>query len=523
MQTTNTANAPNPRRRRLTRRLTILFVLLVGLIAFGGLMMARSQGAAGTVEATDPNVTVAETTTVQNGTLTLTLDAVGSLQPTSERTLSFGASAPVAQVLVSAGDYVQAGTVLAMLDTTDAEARIRQSQLSLAQKQASLDELLAPPADIDIKLAQAQLTLAQAQQYSAASNGTSPESVEIARLQTELARNSLWQAQINRDMRVEQQEARGSMTWVQQQEFDSSVNQAENKVTTSELDYQDTLNSSPNGSSLISAQASVASAQAKLDSLTNGASQDDIRAAQIAVERAQLSLDSAESTLENYAIVAPFDGIIAEENLTVGTLPGTSPITMIDISTYTLDLSVAESDVVNVSLGQPVSLSLEALPSATVTGKVTRLDVSPTDSSNGLVTYTAQVTLDPAPDVPLRPSMTATATVTLKQLENVIVVPNRFITTDDTTGAATVMLETAPGTYTATPVTIGERNAESSEITSGLTLGQTLVIIASPSASATQATGGFSLFGGAGGGPPGGGNFSPPAGGGGGAGFSRGG
>lgn len=495
--------------------------LVVGGIGLGGLVIARSQGELATVEASD-TVTVAERSTVTTGSITVTLDAVGSLEPVNLQTLTFGASAAIQDVRVSLGDYVEAGTVLATLDTTDAEANIRQSEMTVTQRQASLDALLAPAEDIDIQLAEAQVSLAQAQMANASSNGApTAEDIEIARLQEELALNSLWQSQINRDQRVAQEEARGNgVTWVEQQGFDASVTNAENSVTTAQMNYDETVNQTPSYSSAISAQSSLTSAQANLQTLLNGATADEIRAAEIEVERAQLSLDNTIKTLQNYAIIAPFDGVIAEETLTVGALPSSEgAITLLDPLAYTLDLSIAEADVVNVEVGQRVTLDIQALPDAVVTGTVTRLDVTPS-ASGQLVTYIAEVTLDPAPDVALRPGMSATASITLSEVNNVVVVPNRFITTDDTTGATTVMVETSDGVYTAIPVTIGARNSVSSEITSGITVGQTLVVLATAS-DATTATGAQlpglgGILGGAGGGPAGGGgNFTPPTGGGG--------
>lgn len=498
-------------------------VLVIGVIVFGGLMIVRSQSELATVEA-DDTVTVAETTTVSTGTLNLSLDAVGSLAPAATQALAFEVSAPVTEVLVSVGDWVQAGSVLAILDTTNAEASIRQSQLMLAQQQAALDALRAPAEEIDIKLAEAQVSLAEAQLYSASqNNSTSAESIEIARLQEELARNSLWQAQLNRGMRVEQAEARGDVNWVQQQEFDASVNSAETNAEIAALDYQNAQDtSSQNWGSIANANESLARAQASLETLRNGATEEEIRAAEISVEQAQLSLDDAEETLKNYVLIAPFDGIVAEENLTVGVLPPTeSAITLINPDYYTVDLSIAEADVVEVKVGQPVNLTVQALANATVDGEITSVAVTPTMDGE-LVTYTARVTVEPPSEITLRPGMSATATITLEEHNNVILVPNRFISTDATTGETTVMIETDPGVYTAIPVTIGARNAESSEITSGVSVGQTLVLLARESDATTEQAGqgGLGLFSGGGAGFPAGG--APPNGGGfngGGAGF----
>ncbi|MBK8033062.1 MAG: HlyD family efflux transporter periplasmic adaptor subunit [Chloroflexi bacterium] len=509
--------------KRGLRRGIVIISLVAGVtvVGFGGYTIVRSQDNSVTSEATSTEtVSISERATVSTGTLTLTLDAAGSLSPAASETLSFGASAPVTEVLVQVGDTVQAGDVLSRLETTDADARIRLAELQLAQAQASLDALLAPPTQIAIDLAEANVTLAQAQLYSASLSGTTSDAdVEIARLQEELARNSLWQAQLRRDQSVAQDIYRsGELTWVESQAYDQSVNNAADNVTLAETNYEETLNPTTSSSSLVSASASVENAQAQLDSLLAGATEDEIRQAEIKVEQAQLSLDSTRETLENYVLVAPYAGVIAEQALIVGVNPPvTGAITLLDTSQYTIDLSIAEADVVNVSEGQAVTVDVQAFSGASINGTITHLADVPTQSSQ-LVTYDAEVLLNATDSVTLRPGMSATATVILKQLNDVLLIPNRFISTDSATGENIVTVENADGTYTSVPVTIGERSTDSSEITSGLEAGQTIVIIAREVDAVTGTQGGLGLGGLLGGGAAGGGGqppegFQPPSGG----------
>ncbi len=508
--------------RRGLRRGIVIISLVAGvtIIGFGGYTIVRSQDSSVTSEVTGSEmVSISERATVSTGTLMLTLDAAGSLSPAASETLSFGASAPVTEVLAQVGDTVQAGAVLARLDTTDADARIRLAELQLAQAQAALDALLAPPTQIAIDLAEANVTLAQAQLYSASQSGTTSDAdVEIARLQEELARNSLWQAQLRRDQNVAQDVFRsGELTWVESQAYDQSVNNATDNVTLAESNYEEALNPTTSSSGVVSASASVENAQAQLDSLLAGATEDEIRQAEIKVEQAQLSLDTTQETLANYVLVAPFAGIVAEQSLIVGVNPpATGAIMLLDTSQYTIDLRIAEADVVNVGEGQAVTVDVQAFSGESINGTITYLADTPTQSSQ-LVTYDAEVLLDAVDSVTLRPNMSATATVILKQLNDVLLIPNRFISTDTATGENVVTVENADGTTTSVPVTIGERSTDSSEITSGLEAGQTIVIIAREVDAATGSTqGGLGLGGllggGAGGGQPPA-NFQPPSGG----------
>ena len=482
--------------------------LVAGLVSFGGLTVANSQieGQA----ATETVVVPAEIMTVSTGTLAQTLNAAGSLLPADETSLTFGTSSPVSEVLVQAGDFVQAGDVLARLDTTDAQARVRDAEIALAEAQAAKDALVAPATDLEIRIAESDVAAAQASMSSAASSGPSDADVEIARLEVEQAKNQLWQTQINRDVHLAPNpEFRGDNAYAQELSTNAGVQNAETSVQSAQAQYENTLNEGPDGSSLASANAQYENAQAQLDTLLNGPSESELRKADIDVESAQLELNGARRELEQTVLVAPFDGLVAAENLTVGTLPSSdedasAAITLIDLSTYTVDLSVDETDINSLALGQTVNLDVQALGDTPVTGRITRLDIAPTISGQ-LVTYTTQVTLDPVETV-LRPGMSATAEIILEQLEDVITVPNRFIQTDAATGQATVTVEVAPGSYVPVPVTLGLRGEEESQIVSGVDVGQTIVILPTDSSS-TQTGFGFPGIPGAGG-PPAGGGFA---------------
>ncbi len=450
-------------------------------------------------------VTPLETMTVQPGTLTQTLSATGALTPANDTSLAFSVNAPVTQVLVSAGDQVHKGDVLARVDTTSIESQIRSAQINLTQAQNSLNELKAPPSDIDVKLDQLAIDSAQASLSSASQTGPTTEDVQIANLQAELAKNSLWQAQLSRDEANAAARPNAPNAYANQIQTNASLAQDEMQVTQAQNSAVTTASQGPNEGQLASANASLTQAQANLNALLAGASDSDIKQAEIGVQTAQLALDSAQRQLSNAVLVAPFDGIVATVNIVPGELPpGTGAMTMIDTSSYTITVSVDEKDIPQLAVGQAVNVTVQALQSReTLPGTVTRVDPVPVTSSNGLVTYNVEVTLNTG-NQPLRPGMSSVASIVLKQLNNVLVVPNRFVTTNAATGKSTVKVETAPNTYVDVPVTLGTVTDTDSEIVSGVSIGQTLVIL--PAAGSTTAGGRAGLFGGGGGfgGPPGG-------------------
>ncbi|MBI1257715.1 MAG: efflux RND transporter periplasmic adaptor subunit [Chloroflexi bacterium] len=497
---------------RKTVRIVGLPLLFAG-VGVAGFVMARSQ--TDLVPQTTPITVVSESMKAQLGTLTQTLSSTGALTSADEKTLTFSTSAPVTAVNVKVGDTVKAGDVLATVATTDLDAQIASAQLSLDTAQASLDALKAPASDYDVKSAKLSVEAAQASLSSAAQSGTTATDIEIANIQVELAKNSLWQSQLNRDMSAARSNPNATNAYASQVASDASLASAEANVTAQELSAQATANDTSNSSQLSSASASLTSAQANLNELLAGASDSEIRQAEINVETAQLALDSAEKARSDASIIAPFDGVVAAVDLSVGTMPGSSGITLLDTSHYTITLSVDEKDITQLAVGQQVDVTVQALNNAQITGTVTHVDPTPASTTN-LVTYNVEVTLDNS-DAGLRPGMTAVANVILNQVGSVIVIPNRFITTNAVTNQSTVKVETAGGVYTDTPVTLGAVTDSESVVSGGLNVGQTIVILASGSSSSTTSGNSLGLLGGLGGaggaggppsgGPPSGGNF----------------
>jgi HlyD family secretion protein len=491
--------------RTLLRVLLIpAFIALIALVVLPLALPSAAGFAAATGTAEAAPIVPAEQMTVQNGTLTVALNSTGSLEAADEETLTFNLSAPVTEVLVTVGERVEAGAVLARADTTAIESQIRSAQLSLQSAQNSLTALKAPATEIEIELAKLQVESAQASLSSASLTGATDQDIEIARIKVEQAKNSLYQAQLSRDAAVAQGRYNADMVinaYSNQVKQDAQLEQSDNSITSAQTSYEATLNDGPDASSLASGNASLISAQASLDSLLAGPTESELRQAEITVETAQMTLDAAQQDLADATLTAPFAGVVAAVDFVPGTLAASGSITLIDTSAYTITLSVDEKDITQLAVGQPVTLSVQALDDVSIPGTVTRVDLVPVSSTSGqLVTYNVEVTLNTA-DEQLRPGLSTIATVTLKQLNNVIVVPNRFITVDANTQQATVKVQTAAETYEDVPVTLGTRTDNESQIVSGLTLGQTLVIL--PAASETDAASGFSMFGG--GGMPGGG------------------
>ena len=420
-----------------------------------------------------------DSTTVERADLNVTVTGTGAVAAARQLALRFEVTAPVAEVLVQAGQTVLAGDILARLDLDDLTAALEDAQVALEAQRVSYDALVATPRDVDITAAQASINSAYAA-IAAASEGPRPEAVEIARLQTEIARNQLWQSQLQRDRTMEYPpQFRGGATGAPSAEIQtaSGLAQSELQIQIAEANANATANEGPDQSALGSARAQLTQAEVALDRLVDGASEIERQQAELSLRQAELSIEQAETLLDRGILRAPFDGIIGENNLVVGELPPQTGIAilLLDNSSFHVDLTVDETDVAGVQLGQPAELRLEALGDELLSGNVSRVDLMPTVEGQ-LVTYGVRVGVTEN-DPLVRAGMSTTATITTDQLEDVLVVPNRFVRIDRDSQRAFLTVRDIEGQYQDVEVTLGLRNETTSQIVDGVTEGQTIVLL----------------------------------------------
>ena len=145
------------------KRLLIAFFVIIVIGAAGWFGFQRLQARRAALDE-QPSY---ETVIVERGSISSTVSATGSIEPEAEIALSFRASGRVEQVLVSVGQPVENGQLLAQLDVTDASLALEQADISLQISRAQLEKLEKPPSDSNIIASQANVTVAQASVASA--------------------------------------------------------------------------------------------------------------------------------------------------------------------------------------------------------------------------------------------------------------------------------------------------------------------------------------------------------------------
>jgi HlyD family secretion protein len=438
--------------------------LVLAVVAAGGFWLWRTQTAERPL---DPAALRQEA--VARGTLVSTVTATGSVAPQSSVQLSFAGAAPqpVTEVNVVLGQAVRAGEVLARLDDRALALSVTEAEQALAAAELSLALLQAPPRSEDVAVAEANLRVARNRVY-AASLGSSPEEVEIARLNLVLAQSLLDQTHARMERLVEQDR------YADKQALEPTEQRQIQDARIADLRYQQAQSAAPYGP-VAQAQAGVEQAEAALARLQNGPSQEDVQIAELRVRQAETALEAARHNLESATLIAPFDGVVAAVNVQTGSpvAAGLPAVVLVNADRFHLEVSVDEVDVAQVTTGQAVTVTLDALPNVVFAGQVER--VAPTASVNaGLVTYAVRVGLEQR-DQLLRGGMTATAAIVVGVVNDALLVPNWAILRDRDTGQTFVSV-LAGGQLRDVEVGLGVRDENYSQVLSGLNEGQVVAV-----------------------------------------------
>ncbi len=429
---------------------------------------------------------VAETSVIDQGDFALAVSATGSIQARQNVSLAFSMPGTVASINVEEGDHVLKGQLLATLDKQAVMDGLLLAQGRLDAQRIVLRWLTDKPRQADLNVAQAILNLAQAR-LKEANSGPSQQQVQIAALNVEVAKNQLWQAQLQRDITDSTRKDLQSNP----RTYPSAINLPSDTVLNASIDAADynikvqqallaaTQAQSGNAASIATAQGQIVAAQNALDRLKEGGDQDDIAQAQALIRSAQAAVDQSRSTLALTQLVAPFDGVVARVNLKRGAPVLVGPaIVLLDTSRFYLDLLVDEVDIGQISEGQLTWLTFDALPGVTLNGAVTRIS-SVASNRGGSVAYTVRVEFDPAGQ-PLRSAMSATATIVTRQVTNVARIRNRFVQRDQLTSKAYATLQQPDGRYQTAEITLGLRDDTYSEVKSGLKVGDSVALLPNP-------------------------------------------
>ena len=403
-----------------------------------------------------------QTAEIARGDLTATIGATGTVRSNQSAVLTWQTSGSVETVDVKVGERVKAGEVLATLSEGSLPQSVILAKSDLVNAQKALADLL----DSKSQQAQAQLALANAQKdYDAAVMSrnnvrahANPSLIENYRSSYILAQDKLDNAEENYDnfsnfpddspakaqaynmlytAQLERDKAYTTWLWYENPPTPQDLAVAEGKVAV--------------------AKATLDDAQREWDRLKDGPDPADIEAAQAKVAAIQATINMAK-------LEAPFAGTITEVDVMPGdqVRSGANGFRIDDLSHLLADVQVSEVDINSVKVGQPVTITFDAILDKEYNGKVTQV-AQVGDVVQGAVNFTVTVEITDA-DSQVKPGMTAAVNIIVNSLTNVLLVPNRAVRLVDNQRVVYVLRNGQP---VEVPITLGASSDTVSEVLAG--------------------------------------------------------
>jgi HlyD family secretion protein len=335
-----------------------------------------------TVHQSSKNVATVQTSKAQREDLATVVSASGEIKPKTYVNIGANAYGKITHLYVKEGDHVKKGQLLAQLENVQSSADVKANEASL---QAAETDAVA--AEAALKTSEADLVRAQAD-------------YDRNKLDWERAQNLFKDGLIAKS------------------DFDSRKNAWETA-----------------DAGLAQAQARVAQAKAQEESANQRVSQ------------ARATLTRVADVLQKTAYEAPYDGVVTNlpvregESVVIGiqNALGSTLMTIADMSVITAEVKVDETDIVNVRLGQPAEVSIDAIPNKTFHGTVSEIGDNAIVRSSGVSTsqttsaseeakdFKVVVTLqDPPAD--LRPGLSTTAKITTATRSSALSIPIQALT-----------------------------------------------------------------------------------------------
>jgi HlyD family secretion protein len=382
----------------------------------GYLGFRSTQAAANT-----PLQSAPQTVAAARGDVEKSVTAPGKLIGTREVTLDMGVSGRLSQLSVRPGDAVQAGQVLAALDTASLELQVAQAEQTYLKQQAAYSATIQPD-ERAITAAQAAVNSAYAayqaaqQQFAQRESQIAVDCADFKNASGALARAQAAYDSVANDWKAKNYEIytiRKDMLDTALAAYDLA--KAQCNINTASI----------NDSGLQAALAQLTRARADLDALTSPGSAAVLQA-QAHMEQARLDVEDAQQQLARATITAPFDGVVLEVKANPGeAIAAHSPlIVLADPRAVEVESTVIEEDMASVKLDEQVNLFFDAKPDATATGRVAR--IIPQRIAGDRLLYPVYISIDQLPP-DLIAGMTVDASIVVATRSDVVRLPRELV------------------------------------------------------------------------------------------------
>jgi multidrug resistance efflux pump len=340
--------------------------------------------------------------------------AEGTLLPDPSVELSFAQPGILAEVLVVEGDAVKEGQVIARLENSEAlqaeVARAEEAYLTAEQAfNTSEAAALRSLSNAHDALRKAEIAFDDFDVPSDLREMTTCEAMEYTYTKLEEARTNFkpykyLEERLEWEMRNDNPE--------NPKVYKDTAKIYKKRLDDAWADYRKAIQWTELEANVEAAKSSMENTQKEFDNLTTGESAEKMAVARAQFESALANLNAARAALANSQLRAPFSATILSLDLSVGEIVNVGvPVAYLgNLNRWKVETKdLAEIDVANVSLGDKVTVKLDAFPDEEFTGTVTKIDPVGREYL-GDMTYKTTITLDKS-DPRFFWNMTATITI----------------------------------------------------------------------------------------------------------------
>jgi len=492
------------------KKLSIVITTML-ILAIAGSLFFIARNSKTTADATTLNITV------RKGDITETVDIVGSIQAIPSTILAWKTSGIVGEVNLKVGDQVKEGDGLLTLLDISLDSSILNAESELLTAQLELEHLKS--GNLQFQTATQALAAAQKVYQSELVDrewwiitGVSDEAIDAARVKYYDSRTAFWNAKM-----AYEEISKNTTTTTNESNLATTENTSTTAIAVTEdpvaaaratmqaleQEYNKAIrnlnyligNSYGNNNAIEQAFLEFDVAKAELAEAV--ATWQAYHDAKPYIAAGEAKVQAIQNTINSAKIIAPFSGTVTEVDAYVGETvsSGTTAIQLDDLTNLVITVDVSEVDINKLEIGQEAEITFDAISANTYKGAVVNISNAGT-SSSGVVRFpvTVQV-LNPDEDV--KPGFTATVSIIITRVSNVLLVPNLGIT--KLNGQSIVMVNK---NNSIVPVAIetGAESDEYTEVLSGdISEGDVVVVtITSSDASSMMAGGLFRIMGGGG-------------------------
>jgi len=367
--------------------------ILIGVVV----LLLIAAGVFASVKYSQRGVVTVQTGKVAREDLASVVTASGEIKPRNYINIGAEYQGQLTDILVKEGDHVRKGQMLARIDEAQsmADVNAQKAALSSAEADAAASEAAVKAGEDNIAALEATVVRTKA---------------DLDRYQRDFQRGQ----ELFKDGLIPRSDFEQRQALFETQK--ASVSEAESRV--------------------VQARTQLAQYRAQL------------AGTQKKIAQTQAGLQRVDDILKKHNAVAPIDGLVTYLPVRVGetVVPGvqnsaaSTIMTIADMSIVTSEVKVDETDIVNVKVGQPAEITVDAIPNKTFTGHVIEIGNTAILRSTGLAASTSTtssqeakdfkvvVAMDNPPDE-IRPGLSSTSKITTATRKNVIGIPIQALTT----------------------------------------------------------------------------------------------